>query len=539
MDLSPFWVPVSSVTVAANAPGIEGTHTYTFDALGRRVSKTVNPTGNGAGGGGSSGGGSGSGSGSAGSATTLVFVHSSQQIVAEYTSGQPSTIPLRKYAFGSYIDEPVALIDHTGAGAGGGSSSGGTNGSGTSGGTGFSPSNNGTTTVYHYHANHLYSVSALTDQTGQVVERYAYDAYGQQVILDAAGTTLRSTSLLHNRFTYTGREWDQESHTYHYRARTYDARLARFLQRDPIGYRGGINLSAYVGGRSLGAVDPLGLDWGTPSDYLSPEAYYYGSSDYGRFLNPWGDEGGLPKDEYRQRDRDRMKYLLATSAACAGGAGALAGAGALGISTVGSMTMTEIAASVTGTATALEVATVGGVSEAGAGITIGLITSGGDPTAILDGAIDLATAGAASRFRPRSSPSSGKSLLPDLSKACPCPKNPVPDKLKFPLCDKPDLTDTKGRTHILDGDGPGKGGGHRPGTGKSGKSEFPANWNDDKILGEVSDIATDPSVTWSKPDSRGYITGAKTVDGVDVFVVYDKKKCRIVSGFPTSLPGNP
>ncbi len=180
--------------------------------------------------------------------------------VAEYSQGQPSTTPLRKYAFGSYIDEPVALIDHTGAASGTGTGA-----------------NNGTTTVYHYHANHLYSIAALTDQSGQVVERYAYDAYGQQVILDAAGTTVRAASLIQNRFTYTGREWDAESHTYHYRARTYDARLARFLQRDPIGFRGGLNLTVYVGGRSLGAVDPFGheafdmlggtgMDWSTPTD---------------------------------------------------------------------------------------------------------------------------------------------------------------------------------------------------------------------------------------------------------------------------------
>ncbi len=102
-----------------------------------------------------------------------------------------------------------------------------------------------------------------------------------------------------------------------------------------------------------------------------------------------------------------------------------------------------------------------------------------------------------------------------------------------------DLTDAKGRTHILDGDGPGKGGGHRFGTGKPGKSEFPASWTDEKILSEVSEIAMDSSLKWSKPDKRGYITAVKTVDGVDIKVVYDTIKARIVTGFPTNLPKNP
>ncbi|MCP4504647.1 MAG: hypothetical protein GY822_32485 [Deltaproteobacteria bacterium] len=106
-------------------------------------------------------------------------------------------------------------------------------------------------------------------------------------------------------------------------------------------------------------------------------------------------------------------------------------------------------------------------------------------------------------------------------------------------CDDVDLSDAKGRKHILEGDGPGKGGGHRAGTGKPGKSEFPSDWSDSKIMNTVSDIATDPSVKWSLPDHRGYITGSRAVDGVNVKVVFDTVKDRIVSGFPTNLPKNP
>ena len=44
---------------------------------------------------------------------------------------------------------------------------------------------------------------------------------------------------------------------------------------------------------------------------------------------------------------------------------------------------------------------------------------------------------------------------------------------------KPDLTDDRAKRHILDGDGTG--GGHKAGTGKPGKSEFPKDWSDAKI----------------------------------------------------------
>ena len=35
--------------------------------------------------------------------------------------------------------------------------------------------------------DHLYSVSAITDSSGAVVERYKYNAYGERVVYDASG----------------------------------------------------------------------------------------------------------------------------------------------------------------------------------------------------------------------------------------------------------------------------------------------------------------------------------------------------------------
>jgi len=48
-------------------------------------------------------------------------------------------------------------------------------------------------------------------------------------------------------------------------------------------------------------------------------------------------------------------------------------------------------------------------------------------------------------------------------------------------------------THILDGDPtPAGGGGHRSGTGKPGKTEFPAGWDDKKVMDHVLDVARRP-----------------------------------------------
>jgi hypothetical protein len=101
--------------------------------------------------------------------------------------------------------------------------------------------------------------------------------------------------------------------------------------------------------------------------------------------------------------------------------------------------------------------------------------------------------------------------------------------------DKPSLVDPKGEEHILDGDETG--GGHRPGTGKPGKSEFPSGWTDEKIVGEISDVATDPNSARS-PSRGGRTVVEGTRDGTDIRVIVDPSG-RIVTGYPTNTPRNP
>jgi RHS repeat-associated protein len=84
-----------------------------------------------------------------------------------------------------------------------------------------------------------------------------------------AGTESSKTGAGDTPFRYTGRD-DDGTGLYYYRARYYHPQLACFVAEDAIGFDGGINLYAYVGGNPISIADALGL---RPGDvYPSIEA---------------------------------------------------------------------------------------------------------------------------------------------------------------------------------------------------------------------------------------------------------------------------
>jgi RHS repeat-associated protein len=108
--------------------------------------------------------------------------------------------------------------------------------------------------THYFVQDHLGSTSALTDVSGNVVERITYSAYGE-----STGSSL-------TRYQYTGREHDSLTGLYYYRARWYDAQMGRFISEDPIEFAGGMNWYAYVGNNPVNYADPYGLQ-----DRKSPE----------------------------------------------------------------------------------------------------------------------------------------------------------------------------------------------------------------------------------------------------------------------------
>jgi hypothetical protein len=92
------------------------------------------------------------------------------------------------------------------------------------------------------------------------------------------------------------------------------------------------------------------------------------------------------------------------------------------------------------------------------------------------------------------------------------------------------------RKHILAGDR--SGGGHRAGTGRPGKTEFPVTWGDDKIIAEIESVANDPASS-SVLQANGRLRIAGTRDGIDIDAVVDRDGTTIVTGYPTNVTPNP
>jgi RHS repeat-associated protein len=107
-----------------------------------------------------------------------------------------------------------------------------------------------------------YNVVALFDNSGNVVERYVYDPFGQVTVLDANWSE-RAGSAFGWLYLHQGGRLDATSGLYHFRHRDYSPTLGRWTRLDPIRYLAGdVNLYRALGNDLVNRLDPLGLaDW--------------------------------------------------------------------------------------------------------------------------------------------------------------------------------------------------------------------------------------------------------------------------------------
>jgi RHS repeat-associated protein len=180
-------------------PGSGGIVTFKYDPLGRRIEK-VTPAG------------------------TLRYVYDNEDIIAVLDSNNSVT---QTITHGPGIDEPLIMKSSTSAN-------------------------------YYYHADGLGSIIALSNDSAETVETYEYQAYGKPTIKDHASAVF-DASPVGNLYLFTGREYDNVLALYYLRARYYSPMLGQFVNEDPLGLLGGINLYEYGKSNPIGNIDPFGL----------------------------------------------------------------------------------------------------------------------------------------------------------------------------------------------------------------------------------------------------------------------------------------
>jgi len=140
---------------------------------------------------------------------------------------------------------------------------------------------------YYFTRDHLGSVREITDSAGTIHFRGDYDPYGRQTKIQGD---------LNPDFGFAGMFYHAISGFNLTLYRVYSADLGRWLNRDPIGERGGLNLYGFVRNDSVDRFDKLGLAswvWDAPNtvDYSisydssftlkrhgAPTSYSYGTT---------------------------------------------------------------------------------------------------------------------------------------------------------------------------------------------------------------------------------------------------------------------
>nr|MBP7526710.1 hypothetical protein [Syntrophorhabdaceae bacterium] len=134
---------------------------------------------------------------------------------------------------------------------------------------------------FFYHRDGLGSVTMMTDVSGAAAQSYNYGSFGNIIGV--------SNPNLIQPYTFTSREYDEETDLYYYRARYYDARAGRFISADPIGLEGGdSNYFRYVVNNPVNRIDPDGK-MGRKPGLIEPAVQVYDAAQCARYQKMYYD----------------------------------------------------------------------------------------------------------------------------------------------------------------------------------------------------------------------------------------------------------
>lgn len=173
------------------------TETFKYDGLNRQVSRTI------------------------GTGSPVYSIYDGWELIAEYASG--ATTPTT-----AYLSSENGMVKNL-------------------------------TANQYYYQDALGSTSHLADGSGGLLEWYRYDLHGTPTFYNSLNVQIPASSY-GVRHLFTGQQWHKDIGIYDLRFRAYSPDIGRFLQPDPISFRGDrTNLYRYAGNNPQNWQDPSGL----------------------------------------------------------------------------------------------------------------------------------------------------------------------------------------------------------------------------------------------------------------------------------------
>ncbi len=191
---------------------------FAYDYMGRRVEKKVTNLGT-------------------STVTTRRYLYDGWDLVADLAVVSSQWSVVRSYTWG---------LDVTGTLGGAG---------GVGGLVQLSVHDGGSVTDYYPAYDGNGNVTALVKSNGTLAAAYEYGPFGE--LLRAQ---VHDAAVADNPFRHATKFTDTETGLIYYGYRYYRPSLGRFINRDPIGEQGGINLYAFVGNDPINRADYLGLN---------------------------------------------------------------------------------------------------------------------------------------------------------------------------------------------------------------------------------------------------------------------------------------
>ena len=130
-------------------------------------------------------------------------------------------------------------------------------------------------TYYHYVSDEQGSITHVINGEDKESGELPQEDVQPQVLnhYDAFGNTVSCEEQVHNRFRYTGEQYDPLTGQYYLRARYYNPVIARFTQEDTY-YGDGLNLYTYCQNNPVLYHDPTGHGTKENSPYSRKEQQY-------------------------------------------------------------------------------------------------------------------------------------------------------------------------------------------------------------------------------------------------------------------------